>query len=115
MLMDQVGRAYGILSHAYSMASKEALNLLSHIRLGIDLGIFNESTRQLVDELFIETQPAHIQKKSKKKLTAGQRDALRALIIRDKLQKLNTPDNSKLAEAARNEGKNDEEQQDHDE
>lgn len=115
MLMDQVGRAYGILSHAYSMASKEALNLLSHIRLGIDLGIFDESTRQLVDELFIETQPAHIQKKSKKKLTAGQRDALRALIIRDKLQKLNTPDNSKLAEAARNEGKNDEEQQDHDE
>ncbi len=108
MLMDQIGRAYGILAHAYSMPSKEALNLLSHIRLGIDLGIFDESTRQLVDELFIETQPAHIQKKSKKKLAAGQRDALRAEIIRDKLLKLQTPDNSRLAEAARNEGKNDE-------
>jgi protein arginine kinase len=29
MLMDQIGRAYGILTHAFSISSKEALNLLS--------------------------------------------------------------------------------------
>lgn len=105
MLMDQVGRAFGILGHAYSMASKEALNLLSHIRLGIDLGVFEESTRQLVDELFIETQPAHIQKSTRRKLAADQRDALRAEIIREKLGLLPSPGTSRLAEAARNEGK----------
>src|ERR1700716_1274862 len=42
MLADQVGRAYGILTHAHSVSSKEALNLLSVMRLGIDLGFFPE-------------------------------------------------------------------------
>ena len=39
-LLDHIGRAYGILSHAYSMTSKEALNLLSFMKLGIDLDFF---------------------------------------------------------------------------
>ena len=38
-LLDQIGRAYGVLTHAYAMTSKEALNLLSFMKLGIDLGI----------------------------------------------------------------------------
>src|SRR3954466_15677841 len=37
-LLDQIGRAYGVLTHAHSMTSKEALNLLSFMKLGIDLG-----------------------------------------------------------------------------
>src|SRR5450432_1810878 len=41
-LLDHVGRAYGILRHAYSMNSKEALNLLSLMKLGIDLSFFPE-------------------------------------------------------------------------
>src|SRR3984957_7262957 len=41
-VMDQGGRAYGILNHAFSVSSKEALNLLSVMRLGIDLGFFPE-------------------------------------------------------------------------
>ena len=39
-LLDQIGRGYGILSHAHSISSKEALNQLSVIKLGIDLGFF---------------------------------------------------------------------------
>ena len=98
MLIDHIGRAYGVLAHAYSMPSKEALNLLSHIRLGIDLGVFDESVRQIVDELIIETQPAHLQKKTSKKLAAEKRDALRAEIIRDRLKSLTSPVKSELAE-----------------
>ncbi len=96
MVMDHIGRAFGILTNAYCMSSKEALNLLSFIRLGIDLGFFPESIRLSVDELFMETQPAHLQKSSQKKLAAEERDSLRADIIRSKLRSLPKPDNAQL-------------------
>ena len=92
MLIDQIGRAYGILSHAYSMNSKEALNFLSFIRLGVDLGFFPAEFRLPADELFMETQPAHLQKNSQQKLSAEERDALRAEIVRDKLKTFPAPD-----------------------
>ncbi len=93
-LLDNIGRAYGILRHAHSMASKEALNLLSYLKLGADLGFFPEEARGLCDELFMETQPAHLQKSTSQKLQADERDTLRADIIRTKLHKLPPPDPS---------------------
>jgi protein arginine kinase len=91
-LFDNVGRAYGILMHAYSMTSKEALNLLSCMKLGIDLGFFPEDCRSAVDGLVIESQPAHLQKSSQQKLPAEERDALRAEIIRRRLVNFPKPD-----------------------
>ena len=91
-LLDNVGRAYGILRYAHSMASKEALNLLSYLKLGVDLGFFPDECRQIVDELFIETQPAHLQKSTQQKLQAEERDTLRADIVRTRLAKLSKPD-----------------------
>ena len=90
-LLDHIGRGYGILRHAYSMNSKEALNLLSFMKLGIDLGFFPEECRQPIDELFMETQPAHLQKGTQQKLAADERDALRAEIIRTKLASFPKP------------------------
>ena len=91
-LLDHMGRSYGILKHAYSMHSKEALNLLSLAKLGCDLGFYPEEQRHAVDELFMETQPAHLQKGSQQKLAAEERDALRATIIRQKLAACPEPD-----------------------
>jgi protein arginine kinase len=91
-LLDQIGRAFGILTHAHSMASKEALNLLSFMKLGVDLGFFPDGHRSVIDELFMETQPAHLQKNSQQKLQVEERDALRAGIIRDKLKQFPEPD-----------------------
>ncbi|PYJ79403.1 MAG: protein arginine kinase [Verrucomicrobia bacterium] len=96
-LSDQIGRAYGVLTYAHAMASKEALNLLSIIKLGVDLGAFPEERRFSIDELFIETQPAHLQKTSQQKLNAEERDHLRAQIIRERLKLFPRPDISKLA------------------
>jgi protein arginine kinase len=96
-LSDQIGRAYGILTFAHGMTSKEALNLLSIMKLGVDLGAFPEDRRLPVDELFIETQPAHLQKSSQQKLNAEERDFLRAEIIRDRLKVFPKPDISKVA------------------
>jgi protein arginine kinase len=99
-VLDQIGRAFGILGHAHSMTSKEALNLLSVVKLGIDLQLFPESARAGVDELFIETQPAHLQKgASAQKMAAEERDTLRASLIRAKLQQLPEPDTARLSGA----------------
>jgi protein arginine kinase len=105
LLLDNIGRAYGILRHAHSMASKEALNLLSALKLGTDLGFFPEDGRLLVDQLFMETQPAHLQKSSQQKLQAEERDTLRAEIIRTKLAKFPKPDGKKAIERGREERK----------
>jgi protein arginine kinase len=91
-LLDSVGRAYGVLTHAHSMASKEALNLLSSIKLGVDLAFFPPECRPAIDALFIETQPAHLQKSTSQKLQAEERDSLRAAIIRLRLESFPKPD-----------------------
>jgi protein arginine kinase len=96
-LWDQIGRAYGVLTYAHAMTSKEALNLLSIMKLGVDLGAFPEERRLPVDELFIETQPAHLQKTSQQKLNAEERDFLRAEIIRARLKLFPKPDMGKVA------------------
>jgi protein arginine kinase len=96
-LWDQIGRAYGVLTYAHAMSSKEALNLLSIIKLGIDLNVFPEEKRLPIDELFMDTQPAHLQNSSQQKLNAEERDHLRAQIIRARLKVLPKPDISKLA------------------
>ena len=79
------------------MTSNGALNLLSVMKLGVDLGAFPEDRRLPVDELFIETQPAHLQKTSQQKLNAEERDFLRAQIIRDRLKLFPKPDMGKVA------------------
>jgi len=91
MLADQIGRSYAILRYAHVMTSKEALNLLSMLRLGIDLGEFPEESRSTVDLLLMEIQPAHLQIVGNKKLTAEQRDSTRAEILRDRLKSLPEP------------------------
>jgi protein arginine kinase len=96
-LMDQIGRAYGILTHAYSISSKEALNLISILRLGIDLGFFPEEGRAIINQLLMETQPAHLQNVSQQKLAAEERDHLRADIVRDRLKNFPRPPNTKTS------------------
>jgi protein arginine kinase len=96
-LMDQIGRAYGILTHAYSISSKEALNLISVLRLGIDLGFFPEEGRAIINQLLMETQPAHLQNVSQQKLAAEERDHLRADIVRERLKNFPRPPNTKTS------------------
>lgn len=96
MMADQLGRAYGIVSYGYSINSKEALNLLSLLRMGIDLEMMSADYRQQIDELFIDTQPAHLQKAANRKLSAEERDAFRADLLREKLSTIPEPDIKKL-------------------
>ncbi len=81
-IFDKIGRAYGILQHSHLLSSGEAMNLLSLLRLGIDLGLFPDDTRSVIDRLFIEAQPGHIQHASRHDLESNQRDSLRAERLR---------------------------------
>lgn len=92
MLADKIGRAYGLLLHAHVIDSKEALNHLSLIRLGSDMGCFPSEAIQLCDTLLMDIEPAHLQYISGKKLSPEERDTIRAEIIRSRLQNLPTPD-----------------------
>ncbi len=85
VLEDRIWRAYGTLRSAHIMNSSETVDLLSLVRLGVDLGIIKEVNRALINELFIITQPAHLQKIEKKKLDPSQRDTKRAQILREKV------------------------------
>src|SRR6266481_7516227 len=91
MVYNHIGRAYGILANAHSISSKETMNLLSLMRLGVDMGLFPGVDRSLVDELFILTQPAHLQKQHTEKLSAEERDLLRADMVRERLKHVSRP------------------------
>jgi len=91
MLFNNIGRAYGILANAHIITSKETMNQLSFLRLGIDLGLFPGSDRSLTDELFVLTQPAHLQKQYSEKLSAEERDLLRADMLREHLRDVGRP------------------------
>jgi Arginine kinase len=83
------------------MPSKEALNLLSVIKLGMDLGAFPKSApanRRIVHR----DTAAHLQKNSQQKLNAEERDYLRAQIIRDRLKVFPKPDISKMVKDSGN-------------
>lgn len=91
MLHDKMGRSFGVLQHAWLIDSKEALNHLSILRLGANLGFFPQETVRLCDTLLMEIQPAHLQLNVGMKLSPEQRDERRAQIIRQHLQNVPAP------------------------
>jgi len=84
-LQDKIFRAYGTLKNAHIITSNETIDLISMVRLGVDMGLIKDLSRELLNELFILTQPAHLQKLEGKTLSASQRDLKRATILRSKL------------------------------
>lgn len=91
MLQDQVGRAYAILRYAHVLSSKEALNLLSMLRLGADLDLVGNCDRSLIDMMLLEIQPAHLQLNAARELSPDERDSMRAEITRARLQSIHGP------------------------
>jgi protein arginine kinase len=91
VVFNHIGRAYGVLANAHSISSKETMNLLSLMRLGVDMDLFPGTQRALIDELFLLTQPAHLQKSLSDKLSAEERDLLRADMVRERLKNVSRP------------------------
>ena len=84
-LHDQVSRAYGVLQTAQTISSEETMHLLSSVRMGINIGLIEDLEIPLVNELFIHTQPAHLQKIRQETLETNERNIARAAYIRERL------------------------------
>ncbi len=84
---DKIWRAYGILSNARILTSEEVMNLLSAVRLGYGMGVIKDISLNVINELLLFSQPAHLQKYLKMKMGAEERDFARAKLVRQKLAK----------------------------
>ena len=115
ILDDKISRAMALLQNAHLISSQEALFLLSHLRLGINMhehmgastpaikrlctlcGVGGKKQQGLsiatINRLFMLTLPAHLQLNYGKPLDPTHRDALRAKIIRSALNQ-ETPQKS---------------------
>jgi protein arginine kinase len=88
-LEDRVWRAYGMLERARLITSEETMDYLSAVRMGVNLGLIDALPIGTVNELFILTQPAHLQKMRGAELETPERDESRADYIRRRLATLN--------------------------
>ncbi|HPP53738.1 MAG TPA: protein arginine kinase [Thermoguttaceae bacterium] len=86
-LHDRISRAFGILRTAQTISSEETMHLLSSVRMGVHLGLIHEIGIPKVNELFLQTQPAHLQKIAGAELDSTDRDIERARFLRRCLNK----------------------------
>jgi protein arginine kinase len=87
VIQDKVARAYGTLRSATMMTSEETMDLLSSVRLGVSLSLIEDLTIPVINELFLQTQPAHLQKLQGEELDSEARNVARAEYLRQKLRK----------------------------
>ena len=87
---DHIWRAWGILTNARSLGSKEAVEQLSWLRLGTVIGLFPEELHHLTSYLLMITQRAHLQLYDSVALHSQERDIIRASIVRSALGRAET-------------------------
>ncbi len=78
---DRISRSLGILRSAKLISCKEALELLSNVRFGINSGIIEDIDLNTVDELITEIQPATMMVNKNEKISPRERDILRAEVL----------------------------------
>ncbi|HEX4589778.1 MAG TPA: protein arginine kinase [Gemmataceae bacterium] len=90
-VQDRVARAFGTLQSATMMTSEETMELLSSVRLGVNLSLIDDVSTLTVNELFLHTQPAHLQKLMGTPLDGEERNAARAKYLRTRLREEGGP------------------------
>ena len=84
-LEDKIWRAWATLNHARVIGTEEVLQLLSHVRLGVNLGRLDKVDIRTINELFLLTQPAHLQRITGTDMDPATRRIARARLIRQRL------------------------------
>lgn len=84
-LDDKIWRAMGLLKSARLISSSEAMQYLSHVRMGLHTQRLSSVDLQTLNELFLQIQPAHLQKLHGERLSGEQRSIERAAFIRARL------------------------------
>jgi len=84
-LEDKIHRAYGLLRSARVLSQRECMNLLSAVRLGVNMDVLSGVELHRLDTLTILTQPSHLDRRAGRVLEPGERDILRAEAVRESL------------------------------
>ncbi|NLK98627.1 protein arginine kinase [Defluviitalea saccharophila] len=88
VLRDKIYRSYGTLRYARMLTTKEAMTLLSDIKMGFDMGILGEA-RPMISfyEFIMYVQPAILQKRVGTDLSSQDRDMQRAEFVRSQFER----------------------------
>jgi len=82
---DKVFRSLSLLRSAKLISSDETMYLLSLVRLGVNLGRVTDVDLKTINELFLLTQPAHLQKILKRRMDGPARAKARAKFISSRI------------------------------
>ncbi|MEW8957206.1 protein arginine kinase [Clostridium sp.] len=86
-LEDKIYRSLGILKNSRILPSKEALDLLSNVRLGLEMGIIDDIDEGFINNMLIDIGPASLQFIANKELNPKERDIERAKLVRERLNR----------------------------
>jgi len=84
-LDDRIWRAWGTLTNARQLGTEEVLTLLSHLRLGINMGRIDKTDVATLNQMLLLSQPAHLQRLCGKEMDQAERRQARATLMRQKL------------------------------
>lgn len=87
-IADQIYRSYGVLKYARQLTTKDAVTLLTQIKLGVDTGILTLEEEKNIYSLIMDVQPNNLQFIAGSNLGNQQRDEFRAEYISDNLPEL---------------------------
>jgi protein arginine kinase len=80
---DEFYRAYGTMCYARKLTSKEAMELLSEVRLGYMTGLITEPKPPLtIYQIMMNIQPGCLQLEAGRALSEKERDSFRAEYLR---------------------------------
>lgn len=82
---DKIYRSLGVFTHARIISTEESFKALSDVRLGVDMGIIKNISKETLNEISMIIQPATLQKLAGHPLSPDERDIKRAEVIRSKL------------------------------
>lgn len=86
-LEDIVYRRYGILANARKLKWQEAIELMSDVKMGTDMGLINEINDEIVSEIYFYINPANLQKYFGQSVDGYERDVKRAEMIKQIINK----------------------------
>ena len=81
-LEDMVYRRYGILVNARKLSWKEAIEIMSDVKMGTDMGILKELKDETVSKIYFYINPANLQKYFGQNMDSYDRDVKRAEVIK---------------------------------
>jgi protein arginine kinase len=81
---NNVYRAYGILAYGRKINAKEAMDMLSELRLGYLTGLLDvPKPGKGIYQIMMEIQPGHLQRMAGQELSEQARDQARAEYLRN--------------------------------